>query len=539
MGAKTKTVGGGGASGVANDFNSFLRQGLNNGQFGATGQTQGFGNTINQLLSGSNGQNLNTGSIQDALSRMSGAMGGFQAPQVGMPFGNVGPIGSNPYDYTQGLGTQVSAPQLSGFTPNSVSYSLGGGGGADLSPILGQVGSSPYLQSINPQLRQINNASQNLLRTNTDTSQSGVNSSAFGAISNLAQQQMNRDLGDINQRFNMSGGNKGSGNVQAQSLYMSQALPQLTNALNSVAMQQRGLGQQDVSLGLQAQNQGLQGLLGGVGAQTTARGQDLYNQLQSRGMDISSLGLASNQGLQQYQNLLGQRGQDISQAGQLNQNLLGQQSNMLGQRGQDLTTGLQNQQNLISQLGLLSQNQLGNRGLDINSILGQSGQNLQAQGMNQNAALQQQQLLQSLLGQYGNLGLGLGNLSLGGAELGQQGQLGALAQLFGSYNDANRIGTPQAQTVQQPSTFQNIMQGVSGLLNGFGSLGQAAAGFGGWGNMFGFGGGNSGSVSQVPYGAGAYPGMPIPGIQMMNQGGGNPNLSQLLPSITSLLSAAA
>lgn len=52
-----------------------------------------------------------------------------------------------------------------------------------------------------------------------------------------------------------------------------------------------------------------------------------------------------------------------------------------------------------------------------------------------------------------------------------------LAQIFGSLNQANALGTPQAQTVQEPSMFGQIMQGIGQVVDIGSKVGTAAAGF--------------------------------------------------------------
>lgn len=73
MGAKSRTVGGGAATGLGNDFVNFLQQGLNTGTFGpgfaaggnAMGSTQGIAGFLNDVLSG--GAGVLGGSLQKML----------------------------------------------------------------------------------------------------------------------------------------------------------------------------------------------------------------------------------------------------------------------------------------------------------------------------------------------------------------------------------------------------------------------------------------------------------------------------------------
>lgn len=70
MGLDTKTVGGGPSTGLANDFVSFLRQGLNTGTFG-TGDARssdfGIGSVLNNLFSAGGG--AVGGSIADQINK--------------------------------------------------------------------------------------------------------------------------------------------------------------------------------------------------------------------------------------------------------------------------------------------------------------------------------------------------------------------------------------------------------------------------------------------------------------------------------------
>ncbi len=75
-----------------------------------------------------------------------------------------------------------------------------------------------------------------------------------------------------------------------------------------------------------------------------------------------------------------------------------------------------------------------------------------------------------------------------------QKQMQVLSQIFASLMDANRLGTPQAETVEQPSAFSQIFGAVSGLapyalapFTGGASLGLAGLGMGGGGRSGGGG----------------------------------------------------
>ena len=89
--------------------------------------------------------------------------------------------------------------------------------------------------------------------------------------------------------------------------------------------------------------------------------------------------------------------------------------------------------------------------------------------------------------------------------LAQQGQQNMYQMLFNSMNQANQLGTPQAQTVQTPSAFGQAMGAISGLapyaLAPF--TGGASLGLGG---MFGRGAASAAGGMSKAAGAGMTPG---------------------------------
>lgn len=378
MGGKTSTVGGGSATGVANDFNGFLKQGLQNGQYGTVGQTQGLGSTIDTLLNGRTSDPTGLQDYQRTLSQMEG-------------MGRYSPASINP---------------ITSFDPNS---QAGNGVNQVLSGIQGLDFGSKF--NAGPAYTQ---------RDPT------VNSPLGAALQQILSQQQNRDVGDLRARYGMSGGSRGTPALQAESLYRSQALPQTAAALGQIDLQQQSLDQG--AAGLNSQNslanwgQGLQALLGG---------------------------------------------------GQLSQ-------------GQNAQTLQNNQFN--------------------------SGQNFNAQSQNAQNGLQGQSLLQQLLGMQGNLALQGGQLSLANSNSNTQNIQNALQSLLQMYGQANQLGTPQAQTVQQKGVLGQIGDAASGLGNLFGS-------FSGFGNIFGGNNGLPGGfpsslppIQQTP----GYPGIPGPTAPIPN-----------------------
>lgn len=386
MGSTTKTVGGGSATGVANDFNGFLKQGLQNGSYGTVGQTQGLGSSINTLINGRTSDPTGLQDYQRTLSQME-------------QMGRYNPASINP--------TTSADPNAQ--AGNGVNQALGGIQGLNLSS---KFNAGPAYSQRDPT----------------------VNSPLGAALQQILSQQQNRDIGDLHARYGMSGGAQGTPALQAESLYRSQALPQTAAALGQVDLQQQGLDQGAANLNSQNSlanwGQGLQAILGG---------------------------------------------------GNL----------ALGQNSQTLQN---NQFN--------------------------SGQNFNAQSQNAQNGLQGQSLLQQLLGMQGNLALQGGQLNLANANSNSQNMQQALQMMLQQYGQANQLGTPQAQTVQQKGLLGQIGDAASGLGNLFGS-------FSGFGNIFGgsqpggLPGGFPGSLPPIQQTPGM-PGIPGPNAPIPNipTGGG-------------------
>lgn len=119
MGTKTKEVGGGPATGLANDFVSFLQGGLNTGSFGGgsatqrtnganpVGSTMGIAGVLNDILSGGAGQL--GGSLQQLISRDTER----QADQLRARFGlGGGTAFGTPAAYAESNLRAEQAPQL-------------------------------------------------------------------------------------------------------------------------------------------------------------------------------------------------------------------------------------------------------------------------------------------------------------------------------------------------------------------------------------------------------------------------------------------
>jgi hypothetical protein len=228
-------------------------------------------------------------------------------------------------------------------------------------------------------------------------------------------------------------------------------------------------------------------------AATAGRGQTLQTGLGQMGL-----------GLQQSQFNAGQLN-NMTQA-QMNAALQNQQMGNqfgLGAAGLNLQAGQYNNANQLQRAGMRNQFNLGN------------AQN-QAQfglGTNQLNA-NQQQAMNNFFANMTGQGLNLN-------QIGNANTLAALGQLFGSFQQANALGTPQAQVIQQPSAFGQLanagLQLGSAYLGGGGTFGRIGRGLAG---LFGRGGGQSAQL-PIPIGGQALPG------SFGNFGLGNPNLPVL------------
>lgn len=341
------------------------------------------------------------------------------------------------------------------------------------------------------------------------------------ALSDYANQNLNQNVNTIRERFTAGGGTgMGTPAAFAEATTRAQGTTDLANALAGFAQNQQGIQLQNNAMNMQGQQNN--NALNSNNA-LTARGQDLQNYLGQQGINLSALqSMQSNQ--------LGQRGQDLGaqlQAAGIDAQTAQALASGLLQQGSQQLQGQQlqgQQQQTLAQLmgqqgqfnaGQTNAGQLANQGADLQSLLANqamqqqtnlanqgainqgnqfnSAQNMQGQLANQNnsqsiqlanlqAALQAAMSNQStnLTGQQANAQnqlqgqgnqINLAQLFGQSAGLTQQGQLGAIQQLFNSFNQGNALGTPQAQTIQKPSAFQNFMSGAQGIA----SLGASVA----------------------------------------------------------------
>lgn len=451
-GSKTKTVGGTPSAPLAKDFTSFLGNSL--------GQTGNFQNTLNSLLTGQGQTGYN-----EYLSSLQNNMGNI--PQVNAQTVQPGQATASPI-----TGSSVN-PTTSNIDFSSLINQQYGVNQPDLNSILRptNIQQQPQidfsaLANITGNQANLQPAPQQFAAPTAD-----FNNPMVQALSQYANQNLNDNVNAIRERFT-SGGGAGMGTPAAfaEALTRSRGTTDLTNALAQFAQTQQGVQQQNNALNSQnalaARGQDLQNYLGQQGINLSAiqslqgnqlaqRGQDLSTQLQAAGIDAGTAQALANGLLQQGNQTL--QGQQL--AGNQQQTL----AQLFGQQGQfnanATNTGqLANQQNAL-QVGQLNQGndqaiQLANLQAALQAAMGNQSSNLAAQQSNLQGNLQGQ-----------NNQLNLAQLFGQSAGMTQQGQLSALQQLFNSFNQSNALGTPQAQTIQKPSGFQNAVGAITGLTN--------------------------------------------------------------------------
>ncbi len=496
MGARPTNVGGGSATPVANGFNDFLLQQL--GGQGQSASTQGALNGLNlpsnmpqQMQNQIRQQISNSGQPQQQTNNafgnaFSGQMNGGNDSSGANAFlsqffqnggqGMTAPQQSNPYQ-----NQQYNAPNISQLNQNQFS----GNGMADMSGY-GNIGptNTNVMQGFGNngyQGGQFDSLLSNLFsgsQQNANAGNVGANSVSLGAPANIdmnnpamqaltAQSDRQRMLGvaDMRARFGAEGaGALGTGAQYAEGTLNAEYGPKLALAQHQIMQQmqqqdlaernsaaQVGLGSAGLGLqgqmanqgaGLQAQGMNMNNMQGLLGSALGARGQDINAHNAGRGMDLSQLSMAL--------------GQD-----QGNQNFAGQQQGMMMQ-GNLANQGMGNSWNLNTNAAnsqnqqLNNQNSLASTGAQNSFNLNNAGQNAQfQQGANQ---LNSQNFNQGINNMQGMLGLGQQQNAQSNQAIQQM-----LAQLFGGMQQSNSLGTPQAQTVMQPSALGQLGGAVMGL----------------------------------------------------------------------------
>lgn len=468
MGApKTKTVGGGSATPVANQWNSFLggmlpnqqqqqqqpqitggagmfrppqiqmpqggQQGFINPQMPNVGQGSGMGGLIDfsqqgiQPIMGSqyglNPQNMPGGPAMTsgiANGGMQQFMQPFQMQQNQQP-GVTNQLGAANGGF-QGAINQLMNPNIGhaiqnnpflqgqlGYNPQAQGLpNPNGVGQTDVGGFMNQFGTGAQLLQqfgIDPTTigNLITNPGQNVQFANAGGNFDPQADPAFKAIQDIAAREKLNNVANLRERYGRTGNTLSSGASLAESQYLAEADPRMIKSLADVARDYR-----DMSIG--------------AGSAANATNAALLNAQTSNIGNILSF-------------LQGTGGQNLSAASGLQGQNAANQVNMFGQQ---------------------SQNQL------------------------------QNQQMQNQFQQF------LGGMGLDMQQLAQSGQMGIVNNLFNAFMQTQGIGTPQAQTVQQPSALGQAL----GFASGIGQLGAGIA-MGNPGMIFGglgsLGGGNSGA----------------------------------------------
>lgn len=462
MGApKTQTVGGGSAAPVANSWNQFLQgqlyqqPGAQSVPQTAAGPLQGTGGLSPNGFIGGNGlqqfaQQMGIGNPMNQNPQpQQGAPGPFQNMLQGMMNPNYqGMISGNPFlqqaqDYNpMAQMPQLGMPQTGGLTPGKEGFG-GMQGGPNLPGIasgynpssaattnpmdfIGGFGSAAGLLQqfgINPQNIMNMGGGSSIPAFEKGQLKDYSTDPSFQAVQQIAERQKMNDVANLRARYGLQGNTASSGASLAEGQYLAEANPRMVAAYGDLGRQIQGLDLQQQQINNQAQS----AYNSALGASGGNRDNTLSNIMQF----ITNI-----------------RGQDIGAAsGLASQNLGNQQSaNNL------------NANNFLQAMGMDANNML--------NLFGQQSSNaLNNQGMSNN-------WMQSILG----AGMGL-------QGMGNQNQGNILNNLFNSFNQSNQIGNPQAQTVQTPSAFGQVLGAASTIAPFF--MGPAGMGMGAMGMMGG------------------------------------------------------
>jgi hypothetical protein len=565
MGARERQIGGGAATGVANDFNSFLREQLQGPRTAMPRNPYNMGGgfeTGNGMIDGNNTMMQNNAQQPQMQggSSFRDAFGNAMSGQVRDISGAGGALNNffqnpNAMNLPTNFGNQFSAPNAINpqFSQLPTNFGQGQTGMADLSGF-GQTATSNFNSQQN--LGGVNSGFtgtlNDLISRGSNNMNMGGGFSAASAGQDISMQpgmdfrqaydtlgqdplmerNRMRAIADQRARFGAEGaGGLGTGAQFAESNLNAELTAQdasrrraeamqlmgqdLNNrsAMSNVGLQNRGQNVQTAIANMQGGLQGNQNQIGALNALTNAavagRGQDFSTGLGMRGQNLQQLGMGMEQ--------------DMFNAGQtnnVNMNMLGatlQNQGMgnnfgLGAAGLNNAAMQNNNMNSFNNANML--NNFNQNNAQFGAQFGQAANQLnsQNQGMNNN-------MFTNMVGQ----GMGMN-------QLGNQNTMGMLGQMFGGFGQANQLGTPQAQMIQQPNPWGQALNAgltIGGAL--LGGPGGAAIG-GALGGMFGRGG-QSASLpvgiggSALPRSMGNFNLGAMPNFNIGSFGGGSPAFS--------------
>lgn len=521
MGAKTKQVGGGSAAPLADNWNNFLNQQLTGQALPAQnnpmgGWANGISNAIRQQQSNA---------AQPAQQSQTGFQNAFNQAMSGQVNDSSGAFGalqgliadpSKNFANTNFANT-FTGPQFQQANVSQLGTNFGQGqtGMANLSQF-GNAAQANF-DTQGPIGSQFTNQIGSLMGQGSGMMQGngGFNAASIGqgvqlapgmnyqdAYNTLGQDPLmernrQRAAADMRARFGAEGaGALGTGAQFAESNLNAELAAQDASQRRQQAMALMG---QDLNERMGGANVGLQ-----------SRGQDANVAISNMQGGLQGAQNRNNLFSQMMSGALGARGQDMqTQLGQLG---LGSQQSMFnaGQRndlqGQMINANLQNQQ-LGNQFGLGAA-QLNNAAMQTNNANSLNSTQFQNQFNQNNAQLGAQFGLGAnqlnSQNQQANNNFLANILSQGGQmnQLGNQNMMQMIQNMFGANQQANALGTPQAQIIQQPSGWGQALNaglGIAGMALGGPIGGMIGSQIGG---MFGGGGGGS---AQLPVGIGGGP----------------------------------
>lgn len=496
MGAKEKTVGGGGATPVANDWNSWLQSQLgsqaggnalggqnldqaknalrNSGMpigiqeqimrsWDASAATQG--NRTPASTTPSTFQNLVNGAASGNVNDSTGAQGILQRILSGGVQNS--PQYTNPY-----TSPEFSGPKLSNLPTDMFS---GQTGMADLSRV-GRVGDTnvnvmqgygtgatgtSFDNMLAQAMQRAGQGAPGVTSNSTSlapAAQIDLNNPLVNAITQGQERSKMIDVANLRARFGAEGaGSMGTGAQVGEATLAAEYAPRIAAAQQQAIQfqQQQDLAERtagaNVALGSNAQ--GIQAGTANAGNSIASSGnllqsilsgrqQDFTQATNNRESDLDNLRLALGQAQGNQGAGISQRGQDLSSAltnqGQGNQFALG--------------AGAQNSSNMQAN----NSNQLDfsrllngfNQGNAQNSASGQLSTNTLNASQGQS---DQDRFMQQLMAGLQQNGVGNNN------------QMAILQMLFGGMQQSNGLGTPQAQSLMEQNPWMQALQAGAGL----------------------------------------------------------------------------
>lgn len=306
-----------------------------------------------------------------------------------------------------------------------------------------------------------------------------LNDPLVAAMQQGVQRSKMIDIANSRARFGAEGaGSLGTGAQVAEGTLAAEYAPREAAILQDAIrfQQQQDLAERSAKagIGIQSAGQGLQASMANAGNALQSQQSALQGLLSGRGQDLNQL--------------IANRGLDVNQLGMGLNQAQGNQNTQLQMRGQDLTSMLQNQ-SMGNNFGL-SAAEINQRNAQLNNTnsLAASGEqnrfNLANAGNTAQYGLGTNQLNagqgqfdQNQLMQMIQMGLGQNNLGQG-----QQAQL--LQMIFGGMQQSNALGTPQTQTSQGTNPWMQSAQVVLSLIGQW-LQNRNSGGGGGQGQSFG------------------------------------------------------